>query len=301
MLVIYCFWDYRMHRKLSINGKSVYIVEDHHHVLVPWRELAEECTETPFLISFDYHTDTRKAFSNYAYSQDNSYGQIAQSIRSSLCASMNKDEPNSIENAISYLKHDEHMDAAIVAKIISHSFVIQFMDPSGTESLQLRAWRNEMQTNFKGRLNNEIPYPAPPFTYQLPENKIFLVPNICAVGCSRAPHNDQCLVDHADQALEDIYIKDKMTSIRQMAQTTGLGMPESTPFILDIDLDYFRTAHSIEPEQTQELYALIRNSVGITIARECTCVEMLKFSGENIDCNMLEIAMLEHIRKATSS
>lgn len=83
-----------------------------------------------------------------------------------------------------------------------------------------------------------------------------------------------------------------------MGSTSGLGTINNNKYILDIDLDYFQTKKSITPSTTAVFYKLIRNSIAITIARECSCVESCRLEGETIDCNYLLEKLLEHIKKA---
>jgi hypothetical protein len=51
----------------NIGGKRVYVVEYHHHVLLPWSAVRNEVTVAPNLITLDHHTDTHEPFLDYIY------------------------------------------------------------------------------------------------------------------------------------------------------------------------------------------------------------------------------------------
>ncbi|MEI3003883.1 MAG: hypothetical protein V8T87_04585 [Victivallales bacterium] len=44
--------------KKIINKKKVYIVEEHHHVLLPWASEREQLGIAPHVLTLDHHTDT---------------------------------------------------------------------------------------------------------------------------------------------------------------------------------------------------------------------------------------------------
>lgn len=69
-------------------------------------------------------------------------------------------------------------------------------------------------------------------------------------------------------------------------------------YILDVDLDYFQTRKSIEPEDARTFYRLIRESGIITVALEPACVESGRLEGETITSDFLLARLLEHIEKA---
>jgi hypothetical protein len=46
------------HKKITIGGKDVYIVESHHCVLEPWAEIRRCLSAEPALLTLDHHTDT---------------------------------------------------------------------------------------------------------------------------------------------------------------------------------------------------------------------------------------------------
>ena len=54
------FFDLR-----CINGKPVYIVDDHHKVLAAWAMERRKLESAPFLLSIDHHTDPDDAFAGH--------------------------------------------------------------------------------------------------------------------------------------------------------------------------------------------------------------------------------------------
>lgn len=288
-------------KKHYINGKSVYVFEDHNWALLPWAEISNSLSSIPYLITLDHHTDTHPAFLNYAYWESKQKSEIAAILRAEKCAKINKNDTDSLAAAINQLRHDEHIDAAIKSNIITHSFSIQYSNSAGTLSREEEHYIERNHSDIMARIRGEIHRPIPPFNYSIPEGRMFLIPNICAVNCPRGPHTDECTLDHVNQALEDIFLEDKLSHITQMSITSGLGNPNSRPYILDIDLDYFKTLRSAIPLTNSVFYSLIKKAAGITIARETDCVEMLRLEGETITSDQLEGIILNHICAATST
>ena len=58
-------------------------------------------------------------------------------------------------------------------------------------------------------------------------------------------------------------------------------LPPETPFILDIDLDYFKGEKSVHPENPSLFRELIRKSAVITISRERDWVRLLNMDYGN--------------------
>ena len=135
-------------------------------------------------------------------------------------------------------------------------------------------------------------------TYKDPENHIFVISHDCAIGCSRMPHNDDCVVEHGNMVIESIYLDDQLARGAEMSRCVGIDHLESQPYILDIDLDAFHSRQAIDPADRTTIFRLIRNAVAITVATEAECVEDLKFDGETIDAEFLLARLMEHIKAA---
>ncbi|CAO3453957.1 hypothetical protein [Azospirillum largimobile] len=280
-----------MYTFLEIAGKKVYSFEDHATALLPWAELSCVSSTKPYLITLDFHTDTHPAFLNHCFWNVSQDPDKAGPERDRLCKNLNKHDTISINNAISLLKHDEHIDAAIKSDIINHSFTIQ-RESSSTLS---REEEDFFEMDFMYTFQN--PRPRPPFTYSVPEDRMFVIGQTCAIGCPRGPHDDQCIIDHINQAIEDIYLQACLNEMTTMSVTSGLGALTERPYILDIDLDYFQTFRSVNPISSTVFHDLIRGALGITIAKESVCVEMGR-KEETLDSSYLLNKVLDHIQVA---
>jgi hypothetical protein len=98
----------------------------------------------------------------------------------------------------------------------------------------------------------------------------------------------------ADSALESATLQE----IINLFETTKDRCITETDYILDIDLDYFRTAKSSNPNDTSLLYKLIRGAGIITIALEPECVKHCRLSREKITADTLLVDIIKHIAQA---
>ena len=92
-----------------------------------------------------------------------------------------------------------------------------------------------------------------------------------------------------------------MEVIDRMCLSCGQKNFWERDYILDIDLDYFRTEKSARPADTRSFYKLIRNAKAITIATEPDFVGYEKLGGENISSETLLPKIMCHIRRAFGS
>lgn len=87
----------------SISCRQVYVVGEHHHVLLPWAEFRKK-TDKPFIsLTLDHHTDVLPA--------------------GTQCSFDFHDEKNLLKS-VSELRHDEHLDWAVRSGIIERAVVI---------------------------------------------------------------------------------------------------------------------------------------------------------------------------------
>ena len=92
-------------------NRSLYIVENHHEVLLPWFWERQKTKQLPVALTLDYHTDTLRAFTALFRS-----GKSAPAI-----APVSPEEK--IRMDISLLHHDEHLDYACRCGLIQKSIV----------------------------------------------------------------------------------------------------------------------------------------------------------------------------------
>lgn len=259
-----------MYRLDKIINKDVFIVDSHQEVLLPWSIIRRRHQKSLNLITLDHHTDTIRAFNNYIFHtvhKDkfdivNDFNQQYQKQVSLLIKTIDWNIDSSIEEAISKLKWDEQIDAAILIGVIEFAVAINL---SSSNSVN---------------------------------NKIVEVSSSCSLDCEKSIHDDTCQLDHYNQVLESKYLERMLEIAKKKLPSTVANNMDSNPFILDIDLDYFHTEKSINPKDIQKFYSLIRNAQAITIALEEECVENLKVEGSNITSNELLYFIKEHIRKA---
>jgi len=292
--------------KKQIFGKDVYIFEDHATAILPWLEITSAIDKKPYLISLDYHTDTLPAFLSAAYKEHRENNVLCKQYREFLYEKVKIEQYESVSWAFPLLKNDEHIDFAIKAGIISHSFSIQYANSTGTPSNEEKKYDEHINKHggyliARHTLNIEAPK-GPVYTYSMPEDKMFIVPYVCAIGCDKELHDDECLILHADQAIENTYLKAQLCKIWRMNITSKLGRltTKSPPYILDIDLDYFRTKKAISPNDPTVFYKLIKHAAAITIAMEPDCVQMLKHD-ESLNSEFLLLSLLKHIEAAMST
>ena len=87
------------------------------------------------------------------------------------------------------------------------------------------------------------------------------------------PLNDPKLITYFDSALEDEFLKQ-----------FELFFPQK-PYILDIDLDYFKTFRSLEPKNFSIFRRLAENAEIITLSREEIWIKLLTFEDSNFNSN----------------
>ncbi len=98
-------------QKEIIGGKTVYLVEDHHHALLPWREICRELGTPPHILTIDHHTDTLPAFTHW-----NEVNGTSHPVQIPA------------EQALPDLRHDEHFDFAVRNGIIRSAAIFSHVN-----------------------------------------------------------------------------------------------------------------------------------------------------------------------------
>ncbi|MDQ5904930.1 MAG: hypothetical protein QG672_2524 [Pseudomonadota bacterium] len=248
------------------------------------------------LITLDHHTDVHEAFLGHAHLETYESGGDAWALAGDLVKRIDWQNDQSLLWAIEHLHHDEHIDAATLSGILNYAFCIQLSDHSGNPSIEQQAYDADRQTRWPQPPT--LPPPCRPMSYGDPANHIFVISHDCAIGCSRMPHNDECVVEHGNMIIESIYLDDQLARGAEMSRCVGIEYLEAQPYILDIDLDVFHSRQAIEPSDRTTFYRLIRNAVAITVATEAEYVDELKFEGEAISATILLARLIEHIKAA---
>lgn len=225
----------------SVAGKRVYLVEDHHHVLLPW---GRECIRAGMplrTLTLDHHTDTLPAFTHefeisgvpYAFSCDD-WRQEAI-----LC------------KHLEVMRHDEHIDYATRVGMVDSAVLFTHVNYSISRNPAIRIIQEPPQNEEKETLKR--------YYGQALESK-FLTRNLLLAGFDSYPQEG---------------------------------------FLLDLDLDYFKTPNSFEPADSEVFYELIRRCCAITISRERDWVRLLNMDFDRrVTSEVIESAILRHIRSA---
>jgi hypothetical protein len=287
----------------AIRGKDIYIFESHHFALFPWARLSCVLGAPARLLTLDFHTDTLLAFTRYAC---NSLGGALKCtmedwmpVAEQEVARIDAASDGSIEIAVSRLKFDEHINAALRANILDLAFVIanQVSKPiRSNEQIQLDESLAEMdpiQRLMAGRQGAQ-----PPFTYAIPLDRTIILPKRYDYPWINEESGEGA---YNDAALESEFLRERLGLIAEICSTGNVPHLFEQPFILDIDLDYFNTLRSITPDDPDVFYDLIRRASIITIARESDCVLQCRIDGQTFTSQDLEAALLEHIDRALGS
>lgn len=245
-----------------IGEKKIYIVDNHHEVIIPWSEYASNNETAPVLLTFDHHMDTRSAF--YRHSRK-AAGLEWRTVRNQLIANADINESSTIETALERLCNDEHIDFALQAGIISEAAVFSLLG-SGI---------------CRDYSNSRICYIDP-----------------CYTNKSSYGHGNQiCAYDNVIEGEELLF---KLNQINKFIPDFFIEDRINKKFILDIDLDCFHTKKAIHPVDMSVFNYLVNNAEIITIATEEYYVELEK-KDNDINKNYLLEKLLVHIENANKS
>jgi hypothetical protein len=280
----------------EIGGKSVYIFEPHNVAFAAWAEIRAHHDSDLILISLDHHTDTANAFRKSDFVHDGR-GRITEDIIEARIqgriSQVDWRDSSSVDKAVSELRNDEQIDAAIRVGLFSFAFCINHHDE--TRSIEVKQWLED-----RGWQRPGMKCPEPPFTYEVPNNRAFEIRGTCDVlGCEKKPHNDDCYKYASENAIESAMLKRLIETANNMARFAGIEDITKIPYVLDIDLDYFKSIKSLSPDDASVFHGLIRNAVAITIATEPDYVHDLRLDDELTSEYALE-QVYQHITQAMS-
>lgn len=214
---------------IIINKKQIYICEKHHHVLKFWYSQKKEDL---YLLTFDHHTDLHRAFQGELNKRSKEIdNQTDWDLEQNklLESLVNKDF-----SEIDLLRHDEHIDAAILLEVFKRVLIYSY-DSYCNKPQRVYCIGSEKYNGQKA-INN--------YNY-----------------------------DESDKVIETEYL------MKNFEKFDFIGIKETewlSNFILDIDLDFFKTKKSIDPDNVEYFKYLIKNCKAITVAKESTFVNSLK-------------------------
>ncbi len=240
---------------------ELFVCDEHHHVLEAWEKYPGNN-----VITLDYHTDTHPAFQHYSYGKHKDIQNrenLVQNMLSeqSLLVNNYRSGKKSLNECINLLRNDEHIDFAVQAGIVNSVFVI----PSGGDG-------------NNGFVNKRIFDARHQHTYNA--HPIIEYNYICLPNCKRGPHNDDCLIDLAANLIDDIFLNDAVSYVETLLPSFFHN------YILDIDLDYFRSITAFQSTQLFVFKSIAQHANLLTIAKEEACLEMHKLEGDLITADV---------------
>lgn len=245
-----------------VKGKKVYIVENHHEVIIPWSEYASNNETAPVVLTFDHHMDTRSAF----YRHSCKVGGVEwRTVREQLIATADINESSTISSSLDKLSNDEHIDFALQTGMISDAVVFSLLNAG-----ICRDYGN---------------------------SKIYYIDPCCTSKCKKSLHSDKCQIDVYDNVIEGTELLFKLNKINNFIPDFFISNRINKKFILDIDLDCFHTKKAINAVDMSIFNYLVNNAEIITIATEGSYVELEKKDNDINDKYLLE-KLLVHIENA---
>jgi len=248
-----------------VGEKKIYIVENHHEVIIPWSEYASHNETAPVLLTFDHHMDTRSAF--YRYSREVA-GLEWRSVRDQLIANVDINKSSTMISSLEKLCNNEHIDFALQTGMISDAVVFSLMNA-------------DICTDYDN-------------------SKIYYIDPLCTSKCKKFPHDDECQLNVYDKVIEGEELLFKLNKINKFIPGFFISNRINKKFILDIDLDCFHTKKAINAIDMSVFNYLVNNAEIVTVATEEYYVELEK-KDNDISKNYLLEKLLLHIENAIQS
>ncbi len=277
--------------KHEIQDKAVYVFEAHNVAFAGWAEIKAADEDHLILITLDHHTDTKLAFLTSDFVHDYAQGNLPRILEriDERVGQIDRTNSEHIEQAVADLRNDEQIDAAVRVGLFEYAFCFNNQGKN-TPSVEEEAYLAD-EFYFLSEA------PKPPFTYRVPDRKIYEIGKRCAVGCEERVHGDECYRKHADQVIESVMLNQLITTSNTIAQPAGIKSILELPYVLDIDLDYFTSTKGLAPEDPQLFYEMIRGAVAITVATEPNYVKRERIDEELTSEYALE-RIMNHFEKA---
>lgn len=215
-----------------------FVVDTHQKALKYWAEYRQSLEIPPRLLTLDHHTDTSAPFRKYLKNILGVNHSDTETQRQTLLSKISYRDLDSVVSATRILNNDEHIITAIKTNIISSAIVIA---------------HNARDTDLDVYKEHHI---------------------ICrSVDHKQSYSKIERLI--YDQVIESIFLNKILISANSLLTDNKETHLELSPFILDIDLDYFNTVNSIKPSDISTLKRLVNLAGIITIATEDEYVKNL--------------------------
>ena len=247
-------------------NKCVYIVELHHHVIKEWFRYRES---KPDLLSFDYHTDFRKAFIG-KFGDPRAYSRELHNLYLSKhvpCAD--------VDEAIKDLKNDEQIDFAIRSRIIKKAFVFSHNEyhsdsrvltvppiVMSVEQIRIMELMHKFTPRFIGAsTHSDVDTKCDVIGETLVEEGIVSYPE----------HRHPLLTAKDEAQVAKLVTTDAI--LKGVLEAFCKNGFDQNNYILDFDCDFIRNKGAMTHDHLQLLKKLIKGARAITIARESGCVD----------------------------
>ncbi len=273
--------------EMVANDVPVYIVEDHSVALKAWAVTREKFDQPLVLLTLDKHTDTHPALVKHAYSKSQESGRDRTQIIKELLGATHWNDLESINSLLPCVRNDEHIATAIDLGILEAAFVLSFNETNPTASIEYDALFSAPMAYL---FHKKDELPPRPHNYKRPFDGVFYLPNNCELNCGI--HSHACERRLCDAAIETWLLSDRISFADEMIRSIGHQNFYDSPYILDLDMDYFRTEKASQPDDAAEFLKLARGAVAISIATEPLYVE-----SERLDSTVTAEANLEAILK----
>lgn len=235
----YCFTpDSKEVYKFTIAEKPIYVFENHAAALFAWREISE--SQKIDLLTFDEHTDLNLPLGCWINRQGCS-DQARTDANKLLEKARNNDDEVSFRYLVDFTSNDEHIATAIHLGIINNAYIACHNSYPISEFLK----------NEYGWIYDKV--------HQLNDK----------FGSFDWPTNFYG-IDIIDRILQ-LLNEHKCNFSNSTIKNLRYGLTDlNKDYILDIDLDYFKTPLFLDMEMREFTHFcdLIKNAKGITIATE---------------------------------
>lgn len=238
--------------------KQLFICKEHHHALVPWANVRRTKEELN-LLTFDHHTDTHDAFLYYLY-----YNKTE--TLENLIEKIDINNHATIKEAITKLRNDEHIDTAVKIGIFKKSFSVSY--DGSFDKPPSNEWTEMHKTD-----ETKIPFMMG--MIKLPEVLTYPDAKLYEIGTSE-------ILDY-ENSIADELISFVLSKINIMAKIDIM----QTNYILDIDLDYFKTYDALNRNDLKLFRDLLSQATAITIATEPD------FASEGVDSEIILEQIIE--------
>lgn len=274
-------------RRRVIGGKRVYIFERHNFALCAWAEIKRSHSPELALITLDYHTDTQPAFKRFA--NDGNRSKMESRIAERLSQIDVRDNQSVFEAAVD-LANDEQIDAAMRLKLFNAAFCFNQQNKT-TPSI---AGNHNTKPDWLSLIDWDSPEDL------VVSDRIFEVGEAYAIGWTGSVRDGAWDRPFADQAIESVMLKQLISRANSLAGSMDIPDLREQAFVLDIDLDYFRTMDSLAPKDPSAFHELIRRAKAITIATEPSFVKTLGLE-DKLTADFALARVTEHIDSALAT